>query len=59
VLVHKHQWQREAGIMGSSAQLDFGLRSGGAHEHMSISAIGARAQLIGIRGIVLFVFWEV
>ena len=42
MLVHKQQ-QRETNIMGSSAQLDFGLE-----EHMSISAIGARAQLIGI-----------
>jgi len=38
-------------IMGSSAQLDFGLE-----EHLLISAIGARAQFIGI---VLFVFWGV
>jgi hypothetical protein len=35
--------------MGSSAQLDFGLK-----EHMPISAIGARAHLIGF---VFFVFW--
>ena len=47
MLVHKQQ-QRETHIMeGSSAQLDFGLE-----EHMPISAIGARARLIGL---VLFV----
>jgi len=49
-LVHKQQ-QRETNIMGSSAQLDFGLE-----EHMPISAIGARAHLIGL---VLFAFWGV
>jgi len=37
--------------MGSSAQLDYGLE-----EHMPISAIGARAHLIGL---VLFAFWGV
>ena len=50
MLVHKHQ-QRETDIMGSSAQLDFGLE-----DHMPISAIGARANLMGL---VLFVFWGV
>ena len=50
MLVHKQQ-QRETNIMGSSAQLDFGLE-----EHMPISAIGARAHLIGL---VLFAFWGV
>jgi hypothetical protein len=35
--------QRETNIMGSSVQLDFGLE-----EHMPISAIGARAHLIGL-----------
>jgi len=42
VLVHKQQ-QRETRIIGPSAQLDFGLE-----EHMPISAIGARAHLIGL-----------
>ena len=50
MLVHKQQ-QRETNIMGSSAQLDYG-----AEEHMPISAIGARAHLIGL---VLFAFWGV
>jgi hypothetical protein len=46
--VHKQQ-QRETSIMGSSAQLDFGLE-----EHMHIGDIGARAHSIGL---VLFEFW--
>jgi hypothetical protein len=50
VLVHKQQ-QRETDVMGSSAQLDFGLE-----EHVPISAIGTRAHLTGL---VLFVFWGV
>ena len=50
MLVHKQQ-QRETGIMGSLAQLDFGLE-----EHIPISAIGARAHLIGL---LLFVLWGV
>ena len=50
MLVHKQQ-QRETKIMGSSAQLDYGLK-----EPMPISDIGARAHLIGL---VLFVFWGV
>ena len=50
MLVHK-QRQSETSAMGSSAQLDFGLEV-----QMPISAIGARAHLIGL---VLFVFWGV
>ena len=48
--MHKQQ-QRETNIMDSLAQLDYGLE-----EHMPISAIGARAHLIGL---VLFAFWGV
>ena len=49
MLVHKQQ-QREMNIMGSSAQLGYGLE-----EHMPISAIGARAHLIGL----VLAFWGV
>ena len=51
MLVRKQQ-QRETNIMGSSAQLDYGVECD-MEEYMPISAIGARAHLIGL---VLFAF---